>query len=385
MQADSASFTCEVRVPRPKYIVNLTEDERAQLLQLVRTGRQTGRIVARARVLLKADEGLSDPAVAAAVDVGIATVHRIRQRCLEVGPQATLRERPRGGSRPKFSAKQHAHVIALACSAPPTGQARWTLRLLADRVVELGLAERCSYETIRRALKKNAIKPWQTRQWCIPTVGAAFVARMEDVLDLYAEPYAAARPVVCFDELPVQLVAEVRPARPATPAHPRREDYEYVRQGVANVFLLLEPLRGWRHLTVTAHRCKLDFAAQMRWLVDAGYPEAEEIQVVLDNLSTHTPEALYESFPAAEARRLLRVLTFHYTPKHGSWLNMAEIELSILSRACLGLRIPTPEALRRELAAYEYRRNAAAQPIQWRFTTDRARLKLHRLYPSTPL
>jgi len=207
---------------------------------------------------------------------------------------------------------------------------------------------------------------------------------MEDVLDLYAEPYDRRRPVVCFDELPVQLVAEVRAPLAAAPGRAAREDYEYKREGVANVFLLCEPQRGWRHLVVTARHCKPDFAAQMRWLVDVGCPKATRIRLVLDNLSTHTPEALYETFPAPEARRLLRQLEFHYTPKHGSWLNMAEIELSILTRECLGRRIPSAEALAAALATYERRRNRAAEPIRWQFTNEKARAKLHRLYPSNP-
>ena len=234
---------------------------------------------------------------------------------------------------------------------------------------------------------KNAtgvVKPWQKHQWCIPTVGAAFVARMEDVLDLYAEPYDRRRPVVCFDELPVQLVSEVRAPLAAGPGRVRREDYEYRREGVANAFVHCEPLRGWRHLSVTAHRCKADFAHQMRWLVDVGFPRALLIRLVLDNLRTHTAAALYETFPAAEARRILRRLEFHYTPTHGSWLNMAEIELSILTRECLGRRIPTSDVLATELAAYERRRNARAEPIRWQFTNEKARIKLHRLYPSNP-
>lgn len=207
---------------------------------------------------------------------------------------------------------------------------------------------------------------------------------MEDVLDVYAAPYDRRRPVVCFDELPVQLVSEVRVPLPAVPGRIRREDYEYRREGVANVFVHCEPLQGWRHLAVTAQRCKADFARQMQWLVDVGFPRAVLIRVVLDNLSTHTAEALYETFPPAEARRILRRLEFHYTPKHGSWLNIAEIELSILTRECLGRRIPTPDALAAELAAYERRRNRAAEPIRWQFTAEKARVKLHRLYPSNP-
>jgi hypothetical protein len=216
-------------------------------------------------------------------------------------------------------------------------------------------------------------------------VSAAFVARMEDVLELYAAPYDAARPVVCFDEVPVQLVAEVRPPEPPRPGTPARVDAEYVRQGVVNVFVACEPCVGWRHLRVTAHRCGADFAQQMRWLVDEAYPTATVIRVVLDNLNTHTPEALYTALPPAEARRLLRKLEFHYTPKHGSWLTMAEIELSVVARSCLAhRRIPTAEALSTELAAYEARRNTAAAPIRWQFTAEDARVKLHRLYPSTP-
>jgi hypothetical protein len=208
---------------------------------------------------------------------------------------------------------------------------------------------------------------------------------MEDVLDLYAEPYDPARPVVCFAELPMQLVAERRAPLPGRPGTPARYDYEYTRAGGANLFVFCEPKRGWRHLTVTAQRCKPDFAEQMRWLVTEGFPTATTIRVVLDNLRTHTWEALYESFPPEEARRLVRTLEFHYTPKHGSWLNMAELELSVLSRECLARRIPTADVLAAEVAAYERRRNAAAQPIEWRFTCDKARLKLHRLYPSTSL
>jgi DDE superfamily endonuclease len=207
---------------------------------------------------------------------------------------------------------------------------------------------------------------------------------MEDILDVYATPYDRRRPVVCFDELPVQLVSEVRPPVAAVPGRIRREDYEYRREGVANVFVHCEPLRGWRHLAVTAQRCKADFARQMQWLADVGFPRAVLIRVVLDNLSTHTAEALYETFAPAEARRILRRLEFHYTPKHGSWLNIAEIELSILTRECLGRRIATASALATELAAYERRRNRAAEPIRWQFTAEKARVKLHRLYPSNP-
>ena len=205
---------------------------------------------------------------------------------------------------------------------------------------------------------------------------------MEDVLDLYGEPYDAAQPVVCFDEVPVQLIGERVAPLPMRPGTPRRVDYEYVRHGTCNVFVMVEPLRGWRHLTVTERRAIPDFAEQMRWLVDQGYPSATRVRIVLDNLSTHTPEALYETFSPAEARRILRKLEFHYTPKHGSWLNMAELELSVLARQCLDQRIPTPELLRDVIGRYEDRRNREGATITWQFTAEQARVKLRRIYPS---
>ena len=209
------------------------------------------------------------------------------------------------------------------------------------------------------------------------------MAAMEDVLDLYTEPYDPQRPKVNFDETSKQLIRETRAPLLTAPGRPARYDYEYERNGTRNLFMLVEPQAGWRHITVTERRTMQDFAHQMQWLVDEGYPEATVIRVVMDNLNTHKPASLYETFAPAEARRLLKKLEFHYTPKHGSWLNMAEIELSILSRQCLDRRIPDDATLRRAITAYEDTRNAAKATITWRFTTADAREKLHRLYPST--
>jgi hypothetical protein len=205
---------------------------------------------------------------------------------------------------------------------------------------------------------------------------------MEDVLDLYAEPHDPARPVVCFDELSKQLVAEARAPLPAEPGRPERFDYEYERRGTANLFLACQPLAGWRHVAVTDRRTKHDFAEQMRELVDVHFPDADKIRVVLDNLNTHTPAALYEAFPAAEARRIARKLDFRHTPVHGSWLNMAELEFSMLARQCLGRRIPDRATLATEVAAWAAARNERRATIRWQFTVEDARSKLHRLYPS---
>jgi hypothetical protein len=211
---------------------------------------------------------------------------------------------------------------------------------------------------------------------------------MEDVLAVYTRPYDPRFPQVCMDESSKQLLGEVRaplPSRPATPEHrgtPQRVDHEYEREGTANLFLACEPLRGWRHVAVTARRTAVDWAHFIRDLVDAYYPEAERIVLVLDNLNTHGPASLYEAFAPAEARRLAEKLEIHYTPKHGSWLDMAEIELSVLAGQCLDRRIPTTVDLTREVAAWEATRNAAAVTIDWRFTTTDARIKLKHLYPT---
>jgi len=208
---------------------------------------------------------------------------------------------------------------------------------------------------------------------------------MEDVLDLYAEPYDPKRPKVNFDETSRQLLADKQAPLPAWPKKPARFDYEYERAGTRNLFMFCEPQAGWRHVEVTAQRTKIDFAHQMKWLVDERYPEAEVIRVVLDNLNTHAPGSLYEAFEPAEARRLVEKLEFHYTPKHGSWLNMAEIELSILQRQCLKRRIADEETLKHEIEAWEQQRNKTKETIDWRFSITDAREKLKRLYPTNLL
>jgi hypothetical protein len=205
---------------------------------------------------------------------------------------------------------------------------------------------------------------------------------MEDLLDLYAEPLDPARPVVCFDERPCQLIEETRTPRPVAPGKVARVDYEYRRNGTANLFVAVQPRGGWRRVSPTPHRTKADFAEQLRQLVEEDFPHAERIRLVLDNLNTHTVGALYEAFPAAQARRIARKLEWHYTPKHGSWLNMAELELSVLSRQCLDRRIPSFEELVHEVRAWQTARNAAGATIDWHFTCEDARAKLPQLYPA---
>lgn len=204
---------------------------------------------------------------------------------------------------------------------------------------------------------------------------------MEDVLELYEAPYDPARPVICMDETSKQLVGETRIPIAASPGQPRRIDYEYERQGTADLFVFTEPLGNWRCVEVTKTRTRIDWAEQMKNLVDVYYPQATTVRVVMDNLNTHSLGSLYEAFPPEEARRIAEKVEIHYTPKHGSWLNIAEIELRVLTVQCLKRRIPNVEILRREVQAWEAERNASGAEVDWQFTSDDARIHLKQLYP----
>jgi transposase len=364
-----------------RYHVELTAAERGELHGLVGGGRRPARRVKRAQILLAADAGLGDQAICDGVAVGGSTVYRTKRRFVESGLEGALSEEARPGAERKLTGKEEALLIATACSTPPPGRARWTLELLAAEMVILTEHQSLSRETVRRRLAENRLKPWQKDMWCIPKVDAEYVARMEEVLDLYAETPDAKRPVVCFDESPTQIIGEAREPIAPAPGRVARFDYEYRRNGTANLFVFLDAHRSWRCVKVTERRAATDFALCMRELVDQHFPEAERIRVVLDNLSTHTPAALYAAFPAAEARRLIKRLEFHYTPKHASWLNMVEIEIGVLKRQCLDRRIESYERLVAEIALWQHQRNQSGARINWMFSTEKARTKMARAYP----
>lgn len=341
-----------------QHVVHLTDRHRESLSGRLSAGSGRARELMHARILLKADQGphghgWTDQAIADALDVSRATVERVRKRFADGGLEDALRHRtPRREYRRKLDGDQEAHLIALACTPPPVGRRRWTLRLLAGKAVELRYIDGVSYETVRRVRKKNRLKPWLTKCWCIPPEQSGeLVWRMEDVLDVYCRPYDPDRPQICLDEASKRLLGDACPGQPAAPGRVKREDYEYERRRVCNLFLWCEPLRGQRHVTVTDRRTKVDRARAIKDLVDVRYPDAERVVLVLDNLNTHAPSSLYEAFPPAEAKRLADKLEIHYTPKHGSWLNVAEIELSTMSGKCLDRRIPDRETLEREVAA----------------------------------
>ena len=306
-----------------RYHVELNQAERCELAALVGGGKHYARKIKRAQILLAADSGLSDDAIATAVAVGGSTVYRTKRRFVEGNLEAALNEEPRAGADRKLTSNEEALLVATACSSPPEGRARWTLELLAGAMVKLTDHDSLSRETVRRRLAENHLKPWQKDMWCIPKVDAEYVARMEDVLDLYAEQPDPKRPVVCFDESPTQLIGEARQPISAAPGRLERFDYEYRRNGVVNLFVFLDAHRSWRRVKVTGHRTADDFALCMRELVDVDFPEAERIRVVLDNLSTHTAAALY-----AASRRPRRAAcsggststTRPSTPAGSTWL-----------------------------------------------------------------
>src|SRR5919107_1353055 len=342
-----------------RYRVELSEAERGELRAMLSGGKHAARKLKRAQILQAADAGVADETIAISLDVGVSTVSRVKRRFVEDGLERALHEEPRPGAARKLTGKEEALLVATACASPPEGRARWTLELLASEMVRLTAHASVSRETVRRRLAENELKPWREKMWCVPKIDGEYVARMEDVLDLYAEPPDPARPVVCLDESSLQLIGQVREPIPAAPGQVARVDYEYRRNGTVNLFVVTDVHRPWRKVTVTERRTAQDYAERLRELVDVDYPDAACIRVVQDNLSTHTPGSLYETFPAPEAHRIRERLEFHYTPKHASWLNMVEIEIG----------------------AWQRRRNAAGARVPWMFTTEKARAKMGRAYP----
>ena len=373
-----------------KYIVTLTIEEREQLQALIAAGKAAAKKLAHARILLKADAAAGGPAcddqrIAEAVEVSTDTVGRVRQRFVEYGLEAALgrKKQERPSRARKLDGRAEARLIALACSAPPTGRKEWTMKLLADKLVELDIVDTISDEKVRRTLKKTSTSPGirnsgASRRQATPNS----FARMEDVLAVYHRPSDAKRPLVCLDEASKQLISETRTPLPPEPGRPERFDYEYVRNGTANLFMISEPLLGWRHVTVTERRTAEDFAEVVQLV--GGRPACRRRHGGAGDgqpQHTHKLASLYEAFPPERARRIAERLEIHHTPKHGSWLNMAEIELSVLAGQCLDCRLESTGVLKQEVEAWELERNERMVEVKWQFTTAEARIKLRHLYP----
>jgi len=318
------------------YVVRLSSEERQQLETLVRKGKSPARRLLKARILLKADvseagEGWSDSRIIEALDASPSMVYRVRKQLVEEGFAAVLSRKQRAtpAVAPIFDGEKEAKLIALACSKPPQGRARWSLPI-GEQGGGTGHRRSGQRQHDRANAQKNTLKPHRRQQWVIPPeANSAFVAAMEDVLAVYTRPRDPDRPLVCLDETSKQLIAETRLPIPMKAGRPARFDYEYERNGTANLFMMFAPLEGWRHVKVTDRHTAVDYAHVLKELVDIHFANAKTIVLVQDNLNIHSKASLYEAFPAAEARRLVERFEWHYTPKHGSWLDLAESELGI--------------------------------------------------------
>lgn len=367
-------------VMNTKHVVELSEAEANNLLELTGKGSTAARVLKRANILLMSNKGYQDKEVVKALGVSTSTIFRTKKKFVTYGVDEALTEGKRPGMPRKLNGKQDALLVAVECSKPPKGSGRWTLNLLAQEFMMLSDAEPVSIETVRRRLKENDLKPWQHKMWCVGKMNADYIAHMEHVLDVYARPENPAEPVVNFDEAMKQLVADITPATRPKPGQAGRQDYEYKRVSVANIFMFFDRHRGWRKAKATPNKKSEDFAQCMKELVDDHYPDAVKIHVVMDNYATHKAGSLYKAFAPEEAMRILNRLEFHFTPKHASWLNMVEIEIGNMNQQCLNQRMPTWEMLHSQLAAWEERRNEAKASINWMFNVDDARDKLTRAY-----
>jgi hypothetical protein len=358
-----------------------------------------------ANILLKTNDGdfrnkKDHRTIADIFGISPNTVNQVRKTYAVEGLDAALNRKTRIDTETlsKITGDFEAQVIATALSPAPKGKARWTLRLLAEHCMESKYIISISHTTIGDMLNTNQVKPHLSKYWCIPKANdSRFVANMEDVLGIYKREYNPKIPVICMDEKPIQLLGEAReriaakPLRldPDTnlpkPGEVEKLDSEYVRKGTASIFIFTEPLRGWRHVEALSSRKKGDFARMVYMISENHYPDVEKIILVADNLNTHEPASFYEAFPPHIAYHLAQKFEFHYTPKHGSWLNIAETELSSLAIQCLGnQRVDTIEELNEILSAWEKDRNMRQKGVNWRFTAEDARIKLKRLYP-TPI
>jgi hypothetical protein len=367
-----------------KYDVTLSEKERQELRMFTHKGVHPTRKVTRARILLLADEQRPDDKIATYLHCSSGTVNRICQRYCQEGLPPALQEKPRVGAPGILDGRFEATLTALACSTAPEGYARWTLRLLADKLVELGLTEHISHTRVGELLAHNELKPWLKKQWCIGDLSTGFLWRMENILDLYERPYNPHRPLICFDERPCQLLDNVITPLPVEPGTPQREDYHDARHGVCSLLIAFEPHRGYRFVQVRPQRTKKDYALFMKELADTQYPHVDQLILIQDNLNTPSPGSFYAAFPAQEAFALAKRFEMHATPNHASWLNMVEIELSVMAKRCLDRRIRDQDTLEREVFACVKERNEHHATIQWRFTKNNARDKLQKFYPIKP-
>lgn len=379
-------------MPAKKYRIKLDATERIELEKIRDKGTHSSLRYKRAVILLLSDESEQgshkpDSEICEVIGVSMRTVERLRKRCHEVGALASLKSKPHP-PRPdllKVTGELEAQITQIACSEAPDGRSFWTTQLIADEVVALGLIDSLSAKSVERLLKKSELAPWKNEYWCIPKKdNAAFVAKMEDVLEVYHRAPNAEIPLVCLDEFSKQLLADV-----TAPLAPRlgdieKVDYEYERRGSSTAYMMALPHLGTRSIFMSENGTQngIDFAHAIEHLATKVLPDSKKIVLVMDNHTTHSEASLYRAFAPEKARELCERLEIHYTPKHGSWLNMAEIEIGKVVNYGLKKRVSSREEMRTSLEAYQQRENQKPKIINWQFTNEKARIKLKSLYPS---
>jgi len=364
---------------RKKYarpIVKLSKKDRLEINKFLTKGMISVRTVKRALILRLLNKGFSAQEAAEIIGVVPKTARTIAWNYVEKGLSRALYEAPRKGKKHALDEKSSSKIIALLCSDPPEGYSRWTMALITEETIKRKIVPTVGKETIRLLMKSHNLKPWRLKMWCIPDLNEEYIERMEDVLDLYEKPYNAKEPVVCLDEKSLQLLKSAREDIVAKKeGQITKRDSEYIRCGTANVFCGIEPKAGRHFTVVTRHRKRPDFAKVLN-KISKQYPKADTIHLVLDNLNTHNKDSLIDFYGKKKGSKLWRKFTVHYTPKHGSWLNQAEIEIGMYSKQCLGKsRIADIKQLRKTSAAWNLKTNKKEIKINWRFTSKCARKK----------
>jgi transposase len=357
-----------------KHIITLSTRQRHYLEDITTKGQHNARVIKRAHMLLKSEAGITDQIIANHVNVSVRTIERVRAR-FSTNIERALFDAMRPGAPTRLTTTPEAHLIATACTDPPEDAEHWTLALLQNSIIAAGHVKRISTMTLWRHLSDRGIKPWLQKMWCIPKLTVEYISRMEDILNLYEKAYDPLEPVICLDEKSTQILAPTRATLPHSLNKPRRCDYEYRRLGTRNLFMVIEPKRGRRQVKVTKRRTRRAFAYAVKNLIINLHPGATTIHVVMDNLNTHFKKSLVDTFGAKEADRLWKRITPHYTPKHASWLNMAEIEIGVVTRQVLKKRWDSIDAMIHAVATWRRNRNLSRTKINWKFTTKDARRK----------
>lgn len=354
--------------------MQLGRTDRERILEIIKTS-SDARVIYRANALNLRFKGLTLAEVADFLEITSRTVFNIEQNYEQFGLDRALNDDPRPGAPAEFDDRVKSQIVAMVCSDPPDGFDRWTLRLLQEKAISQDIVESISHETIRVILEEHDLKPWRQCSWCVPDLDDEFIERMEDVLKVYEKDYDESRPVVCVDEKPIQLLEDVRPISGVAPGEERRVDYEYKRKGTANVFWAVEPLAGEYVNRVTDVRTGDEFAKFLA-SIERRYEKANCITLVMDNLNIHCEKSLIRFYGEEEGQRIWSRFEVHFTPKHGSWLDQAEIAIGMYSRQCLGKsRIPDIDTLRKRTNAWNKIANRKKVTINWTFSRKKAREK----------